>query len=122
MVSILGTGLALAVSGSETLERAARPLAVTIQVTPVIAIAPMAMIWAGLDHPERAIIGLAAIVAFFPIFSGALTGLKSADPDLERLFDLYAAPALEPAAASVCACRRRCRSSWRATRSPPARR
>jgi NitT/TauT family transport system permease protein len=30
-------------------------------------------------------------VAFFPIFSGALTGLKSADPDLERLFDLYGA-------------------------------
>ena len=31
------------------------------------------------------------IVAFFPIFSGALTGLKSTDPDLERLFDLYGA-------------------------------
>jgi NitT/TauT family transport system permease protein len=91
VVSLLGTGLALAVSGSEILERAARPLAVTIQVTPVIAIAPMALIWAGLDHPGRAIVGLAAIVAFFPIFSGALTGLKSADPDLERLFDLYAA-------------------------------
>jgi NitT/TauT family transport system permease protein len=90
-VSILGTGLALAVAGSETLERAARPLAVTIQVTPVIAIAPLALIWAGLDHPGRAIIGLAAVVAFFPIFSGALTGLKSADPDLERLFDLYEA-------------------------------
>jgi len=30
-------------------------------------------------------------VAFFPIFSGAVTGLKAADPDLERLFDLYGA-------------------------------
>lgn len=91
LVSVVGTGLALAVATSDTLERAARPLAVTIQVTPIIAIAPLALIWAGLDHPERAIIGLAAIVAFFPIFSGALTGLKSADPDLERLFDLYEA-------------------------------
>ena len=40
---------------------------------------------------SRAIIALATIVAFFPIFSGALTGLKSSDPDLERLFDLYGA-------------------------------
>ena len=62
-----------------------------MQVTPVIAIAPQVVIWAGLDHPERAIISLAVIVAFFPIFSGALTGLKSTDPDLERLFDLYEA-------------------------------
>jgi NitT/TauT family transport system permease protein len=37
------------------------------------------------------VVGLAAVVAFFPIFSGALTGLKSADPDLRRLFDLYGA-------------------------------
>ena len=38
---------------------------------------------------------LAVVVAFFPIFSGALTGLKSADPDLERLFDLYGAGRLQ---------------------------
>lgn len=95
LVSVTGTAAALAVATSSWLERAARPLAVTIQVTPVIAIAPLAMIWAGLDHPERAIIGLAGIVAFFPIFSGALTGLKSADPDLERLFDLYGATRLQ---------------------------
>jgi NitT/TauT family transport system permease protein len=91
LVSIIGTGLALAIAGSRVLERAVRPLAITIQVTPVIAIAPLALIWAGIDHPGRAIVGLAAVVAFFPIFSGALTGLKSADPDLERLFDLYEA-------------------------------
>ena len=49
------------------------------------------MIWAGLAHADRAIIALAVIVAFFPIFSGALTGLKAVDPDLDRLFDLYGA-------------------------------
>ncbi|MFX9665264.1 ABC transporter permease subunit, partial [Acinetobacter baumannii] len=47
--------------------------------------------WAGIDHPERAIVALAVLVAFFPIFSGAVTGLRAADPDLERLFDLYGA-------------------------------
>ena len=83
--------LALATALSPAMERAVAPLAVALQVTPVVAIAPLAAIWAGLDHPGRAVVGLAAIVAFFPIFSGLLTGLKSADPDLERLFDLYGA-------------------------------
>jgi NitT/TauT family transport system permease protein len=90
-VSVLATGAALAVSASPTLERAAKPLAVALQVTPIIAIAPLVIIWSGLEHPIRAIVVLAAVVAFFPVFSGTVTGLKSADPDLERLFDLYGA-------------------------------
>ncbi|MDP3175683.1 MAG: ABC transporter permease [Phenylobacterium sp.] len=91
VASVLAQGLALAVGLSPLLERAVQPLAVVLQVTPVVAIAPLVVIWAGLDHPQRAIVALAAVVAFFPIFSGAVTGLKSADPDLERLFDLYGA-------------------------------
>jgi NitT/TauT family transport system permease protein len=88
---VLACALALITAASRTLERAVQPLAVVLQVTPVVAIAPLVVIWAGLDHPERAVVALAAVVAFFPIFSGALTGLKAADPDLERLFDLYGA-------------------------------
>lgn len=95
IAAALALALALAVSLSPVLERAVQPLAVTLQVTPVVAIAPLVIIWAGLDHPERAIVALAAVVAFFPVFSGALTGLKSAEPDLERLFDLYAARPLQ---------------------------
>lgn len=91
LAALVAWPLALVAALSPSLERAVRPLAVTLQVTPVVAIAPLVVIWAGLDHPERAITVLAAIVAFFPLFSGALTGLKSADPDLERLFDLYGA-------------------------------
>jgi NitT/TauT family transport system permease protein len=87
--------LALVTALSPILERAVSPIAVTLQVTPVVAIAPLVVIWAGLDHPERAITTLAAVVAFFPIFSGALAGLKSADPDLQRLFDLYGATRLQ---------------------------
>ena len=89
--SVLACSVALIVALNETIERSIRPLAVALQVTPVIAIAPQVVIWAGLDRPERAIISLAVIVAFFPIFSGALTGLKSTEPDLQRLFDLYEA-------------------------------
>ena len=93
--SLIACSLALVVSLSPLFEEAVRPIAVALQVTPVVAIAPLAVIWAGLDHPERAIVGLAAVVAFFPIFSGALTGLRAADPDLERLFDLYGATRLQ---------------------------
>jgi NitT/TauT family transport system permease protein len=91
--SFIASAVALLISTHPLAERAVQPLAVSLQVTPIMAIAPLAVIWAGLDHPARAVVGLAAIVAFFPIFSGALTGLKSADPDLERLFDLYGASA-----------------------------
>ena len=87
--------LALLLALSPLAERAVSPIAVGLQVTPIVAIAPLVNIWAGLAHPERAVIGLAAVVAFFPIFSGAITGLRSADPDLERLFDLYGAGRLQ---------------------------
>jgi NitT/TauT family transport system permease protein len=87
----LGLGLALVLNLSPLLERAVAPIAVTLQVTPVVAIAPLVVIWVGLEHAERAILILAIIVAFFPVFSAALTGLNAADPDLERLFTLYRA-------------------------------
>jgi len=95
VATVLGGGTALAVSLNRSAEHAVRPLAVALQVTPVVAIAPLVLIWAGLDHADRAVIALAAAVAFFPLFSGVLTGLKSADPDLERLFDLYGATRLQ---------------------------
>lgn len=88
---VIGGGLALLVSLSRPAEAAVRPLAVALQVTPVVAIAPLVLIWFGLDHADRAVVALAAAVAVFPLFSGVLTGLNSADPDLERLFDLYGA-------------------------------
>jgi NitT/TauT family transport system permease protein len=91
VASLLASALALLTALSPVIERAVQPVAVTLQVTPVIAVAPLVIIWAGLDHPERAVVVLATIVAFFPIFSGAVTGLKAADPDLERLFNLYGA-------------------------------
>lgn len=95
IASVVAVALALIVALSPLLESAVRPLAVVLQVTPIVAIAPLVNIWAGLDHPQRAVIGLAALVAFFPIFSGAITGLKAIDPDLERLFRLYGATRLQ---------------------------
>jgi len=91
IASLIAQALAVIVALSPLAERAIRPLASVIQVTPVVAVAPLLLIWAGLDHPQRALVTLAVLVAFFPIFSGAVSGLKAADPDLERLFDLYGA-------------------------------
>lgn len=93
--SLLGGGLAILLSLSRTAERATRPLAIALQVTPIVAIAPLVQIWVGLDRADLAVVILAACVAFFPIFSGVLTGLRSADPDLERLFDLHGATRLQ---------------------------
>ena len=92
---LIAAPLALATALSRVAEAAVRPLAVTLQVTPVVAVAPLVVIWAGLDHAERAVVALAAVVAFFPLYSGLATGLRAADPDLERLFDLYGATRLQ---------------------------
>lgn len=91
IASLIAQALAVLTALSPLLDRAIRPLASVVQVTPVVAIAPLLLIWAGLDHPGRALVALAVLVAFFPIFSGAVAGLRSADPDLERLFTLYGA-------------------------------
>ena len=87
----LGVSLAVLFSQSRLIERALYPYAVTLQVTPIVAIAPLVMIWVGLDNAERAVLVLATIVAFFPILANTTLGLKSVDPQLHELFDLYGA-------------------------------
>ncbi|HVN01461.1 MAG TPA: ABC transporter permease [Caulobacteraceae bacterium] len=91
LVSILANTAALAAAASPLVEASLRPIAITLQVTPIFALAPMVAVWAGVEHPDRAVIALACVAAFFPIYSGAIAGLRSADPALERLFDLYGA-------------------------------
>lgn len=91
LVAFLASSAAIAAASGRIVEDSFRPIAVILQVTPIIALAPLFQIWAGIDHPGRAVISLACVAAFFPIYSGVLAGLGSADPALERLFDLYGA-------------------------------
>lgn len=91
IVSLCADLAALAAASSRIVENSLRPIAVALQVTPIVALAPLFQVWAGIDHPDRAVVALAAVIGFFPIYSGAVTGLTSADPELERLFDLYGA-------------------------------
>ncbi|HSZ75188.1 MAG TPA: ABC transporter permease subunit, partial [Rhizomicrobium sp.] len=78
-------------SQSRIIETALYPYAVILQVTPVVAIAPLILIWVGFDHIDVALLILAFIVAFFPILSNATLGLKSVDHNLIDLFRLYGA-------------------------------
>jgi NitT/TauT family transport system permease protein len=50
--SLIATSLAFVVNLNRSLDRAVRPLAVAVQVTPVVAIAPLVGIWAGVEHPS----------------------------------------------------------------------
>ncbi|MGP0060817.1 MAG: ABC transporter permease [Beijerinckiaceae bacterium] len=69
-------------------ERAFFPFAVVLQVTPIIAIAPLLLVY--LD-PQMAVLVCAFLVAFFPILSNTAVGLASADRNLVDLFALYGA-------------------------------
>ncbi|MBX3521557.1 MAG: ABC transporter permease [Xanthobacteraceae bacterium] len=83
---IAGVALAVLFSSSRFAERALFPLAVVLQVTPVIAIAPLLLVYL---EPRNAVIACAALVAFFPILSNTALGLASADRQLRDLFALY---------------------------------
>lgn len=88
---ITGIALAILFSQSRLAERALYPYAVIFQVTPVVAIAPLILIWVGFDHVNLALTLIAALVAFFPILSNTALGLKSADFNLVDLMRLYGA-------------------------------
>ena len=92
-VLALAAGVLLAVlcAQSRLLEASLFPYAVALQVTPVVAIAPLVLIWVGIDNLDRALLILATIVAFFPVFSNTALGLRSVDPNLRDLFRLYRA-------------------------------
>ena len=88
---IAGVALAVAFSQSRLIERMLYPYAVVLQVTPVVAIAPLILIWVGFEHINAALVLIAALVAFFPILSNTTLGLKSADFNLVDLMRLYGA-------------------------------
>ncbi|TNE42567.1 MAG: ABC transporter permease [Alphaproteobacteria bacterium] len=88
---VLGVALAALFSQSRLLELMLYPYAVVLQVTPVVAIAPLILIWVGFDRVELALLILATIVAFFPILSSATLGFRSIDTNQRDLFQLYRA-------------------------------
>lgn len=90
-VAALLTGLLMGVvlAQSRIAEATLWPYAVILQVTPNFALAPLIIIWVGLDRTWLALLINAWLVAFFPILSNTVIGLKSADHGLRNIFHLY---------------------------------
>lgn len=88
IATLVGIFLAALFNLSKWTERSLFPLAVIFQVTPVIAIAPLLLIYL---EPNSAVLACATLVAFFPILSNTALGLASADRQLRDLFALYGA-------------------------------
>ena len=87
-----GIVLALLFNQSKWLEQAFLPYAIVLQVTPVIAIAPLLLIYL---PQQTAVVVCAWIVAFFPVLSNTTLGLNSVDRSLVGLFQLYGASRLQ---------------------------
>ena len=81
---VIGTTVAFLFVQSRWVEMSFFPYAVLLQVTPIVAIAPLIIIW--VKQPTLALIVCATIVALFPIISNTILGLRSVNPGLINLF------------------------------------
>jgi NitT/TauT family transport system permease protein len=87
--SLVGFALGAVMSRSMFAERLLMPLAVGVRVTPVIAIAPIFIIWFGFTLWPKVIV--AALITFFPMLTNTIVGLRSVDPcTLELLQSVHA--------------------------------
>jgi NitT/TauT family transport system permease protein len=82
--SVLGLALAIPAGLSTTMRQMLNPYAVALQVTPRIAIAPLIIAWAGFGYSSK--IWIAAIIAFFPVYVNALTGILTVDEEAREMF------------------------------------
>ena len=89
VAAVLGVTLAIGIASSRLLAASIQPWAVVLQVTPIVAIAPLIIVWVG--NPFASLVVCATIVAFFPVFANTAAGLASAPPELVDLFRLYGA-------------------------------
>lgn len=86
---VLGVAVALLFVQSRWIEISFFPYAVLLQVTPIVAVAPLIIIW--VKNTTLALTLCAVIIAIFPIISNTTLGLRSANPNLLNLFRLYRA-------------------------------
>ena len=89
LAALGGVALAFVMTLSRWLERSLLPYAVIAQVTPIVAIAPLIIIW--VNDAFLSLVVCAWIVAFFPILANTIAGFRSADRNLRDLFRLYGA-------------------------------
>lgn len=86
---LFGVILALLLSLSLRLKNIILPLCIFFQTVPIIAIAPLMVIWFGFGRPT--VVASSAVVSFFPILANTLMGLTTSSPELNDVFSLYGA-------------------------------
>jgi NitT/TauT family transport system permease protein len=84
--TVLGVLIAFAFVQSRVIETALFPYAVLLQVTPIVAIAPLIIIW--VKNPTASLVVCATLVALFPIIANTTLGLRSVNPGLMSYFKL----------------------------------
>ena len=89
LVIVLGTAVSFALASSKFVEKAFYPYAVMLQSTPVIAIAPIIIIWFGFGFGS--IIVISVIIGIFAVIANTTQGLISVENNLQNLFKLYGA-------------------------------
>lgn len=87
--SIAGIAAGALLASARWIQRAFYPYALFFQIVPIVAIAPLLVIWFG--YGARAVVAAAFIVSIFPVIANTLAGLLSVDPALRDLFRLYGA-------------------------------
>ncbi|MSV35988.1 MAG: ABC transporter permease [Bryobacterales bacterium] len=87
--TVIGIAVAVFLSSSRAIQRAFYPYAVFFQTVPIIAIAPLLVIWFG--YGTRAVVASAFVVSIFPVIANTLAGILSTEPALRDLFRLYGA-------------------------------
>jgi NitT/TauT family transport system permease protein len=87
--AIFGTLAGIVLSLSKTVERGLYPYALFLQTVPIVAVAPLLVLWFG--PGLRAVAVSAFIVSVFPVIANTLSGMRSVDPRLRDLFRLYGA-------------------------------
>ena len=91
--TLLGVLIAFAFVQSRTIETALFPYAVLLQVTPIVAIAPLIIIW--VKEPTASLVICATLVALFPIIANTTLGLRSVNPGLMSYFKLNRATRMQ---------------------------
>jgi NitT/TauT family transport system permease protein len=89
IASILAFGAALAFVRFRTLEQGLFPIAIAIKTTPLVALAPLLVLWQGTGWWSK--ITAASLICFFPVLVNTVKGLKAADADYFELFNVLGA-------------------------------
>ncbi|MBM7566025.1 ABC transporter permease [Paenibacillus sacheonensis] len=90
---VLGISFAILMASSKVIEESVYPYAIIMQTIPIVAIAPLIVIW--FDAGFQAIVIIAFLIGFFPMLSNTLIGLNSTEHNLRNLFYLYNAKPLQ---------------------------